>query len=113
MNEKYELLEDKERRLQLRVVGEHSWRKIDGFSCEEWYREQRLRGRNVHIFVKGSILVWLEQKVHRGKDGAGIMSGSGIWMESEGKGKSLYRQTIYMHFASGGKALKFHRAPEI
>lgn len=84
-----------------------------GFDCEEWYREQRLWGRNEHIFVKGRILARLEQKVHKSKDGAGIMSGSGIWMKSEDKRKSLHCQIIFMHFASGGKALKFHRAPEI
>lgn len=64
------------------------------------------------MFVEGRILAWLEQKVHSGKDGADTTSGSGIWRESEGKGKSSHSQIVSMHFASGGKALEFHRVHE-
>lgn len=64
------------------------------------------------IFVKGRTLAQVEQNVHRGKDGAGSTSFGGIWVKSEGRGKSLHRQVVYMHFASSGKALKFRRTSE-
>lgn len=63
-------------------------------------------------FVEGRTLAQVEQNVHRGKDGAGSTSSSGIWMKSEGREKSLHCQVVYMHFASSGKALKFHRTSE-
>lgn len=37
---------------------------------------------------------------------------SGMWTESEGKGKSLYHELVCMRFAPGIKALKLHRGPE-